>query len=416
MNNNDFINGVNKDAPTNNLNNTPPEPQQPINNVQQPPASNEPPQFNQQPPINNINSEFQNNNPTVQQNINYTSQATTNNEDLLKAFIGKNYEKITTRPFNFAGFFFSTFYMFYRKMFLYSFILFLINLTIINFTNQFIITILFNIVVGFLVNKIYLYYAKNSIDKIVSQNLTKTNDELINICANKGGTSVGAIFLGFLTEFATSFVIFFIMSLIGIGNSVIGNLINPSNWNINFTQKKDTVLIEDVTISGYSCLVSSCTVAIGKDNNFENYTLNTNNDDLFEHLKNYKDYIKVNIYTNNKTIVDYKIFLKSNNEDITNIENENELRTKIGLYHTGTYTDTFTLTEIGNIGFGFQNDKNYTYINYEFTDSQNKKYEMKYIIPDGSSGLNLTKGNKYTVTFEVVEGTFDYEFNIKSVN
>ena len=415
MNNNDFINGVNKDTPTNNLNNTPPEPQQPINNVQQPAAPNETTQFNQQLPINNINSEFQNNNPAMQQNINYTSQTTTNNEDLLKAFIGKNYEKITTRPFNFAGFFFTTFYMFYRKMFLYSIILFLINLAIINFTNQFIITILFNIVVGFLVNKIYLHYAKNSIDKIVSKNLTKTNDELINICANKGGTSVGSIFIGFLTELATSFVIFFIMSLMGIGN-IIGNLINPSNWNINFTQKKDTVLIEDVTISGYSCFVSNCTVAIGKDNNFENYTLNTNNDDLFASLKDYKDYIKVNIYTNNKTIVDYKIFLKSNNEDITNIENENELRTKIGLYHTGTYTDTFTLTEIGNIGFGFQNDKNYTYINYEFTDSQNKKYEMKYIIPDGSSGLNLTKGNKYTVTFEVVEGTFDYEFNIKSVN
>ena len=34
-----------------------------------------------------------------------------------KVFIGKNYEKITKRPFNFAAFFFTSFYLFYRKMF-----------------------------------------------------------------------------------------------------------------------------------------------------------------------------------------------------------------------------------------------------------------------------------------------------------
>ena len=38
---------------------------------------------------------------------------------------------------------------------------------------------------------------------------------------------------------------------------------------------------------------------------------------------------------------------------------------------------------------------------------------MKYRNPDNS--LNLTEGNNYTVTFEVVEGTFDHEFNIKSI-
>ena len=38
-----------------------------------------------------------------QQNINNNSY---NDEDLLKAFIGNNYEKITRSPFNLAGFFF----------------------------------------------------------------------------------------------------------------------------------------------------------------------------------------------------------------------------------------------------------------------------------------------------------------------
>ena len=109
----------------------------------------------------------------------------------------------------------------------------------------------------------------------------------------------------------------------------------------------------------------------------------------------------------------YKIYLKSNNEDISSIKTENELRDKIGLYSIGTHTDTFTLKKIGTPGFGYKDNVPYTYTTYIFVDNQNVEYEMKYINSNGT--LNLTVGNKYTVTFEVTENTFDYEFNIKSV-
>ena len=33
------------------------------------------------------------------------------NDELLREFIGKNYDKISTRQFNIAGFFFTMFYM-----------------------------------------------------------------------------------------------------------------------------------------------------------------------------------------------------------------------------------------------------------------------------------------------------------------
>lgn len=39
---------------------------------------------------------------------------------------------------------------------------------------------------------------------------------------------------------------------------------------------------------------------------------------------------------------------------------------------------------------------------------------MQYINKNGR--LSLVEGNKYTVTFEVSEGTFGYEFTIISVN
>lgn len=142
-----------------------------------------------------------------------------------------------------------------------------------------------------------------------------------------------------------------------------------------------------------------------------------NNEELFKTLGDYKDYIKVNIYYTSKgtekTISNYKIYLKSNNEDISSIKTENELRNKIGLYTLGTHTDTFTLKEIGTLGFGFKGDVSYTYKTYIFVDNNNIEYEMKYI--NSNDDLNLTEGNKYTVNFEVVDGTFDYEFNINSI-
>ena len=93
---------------------------------------------------------------------------------------------------------------------------------------------------------------------------------------------------------------------------------------------------------------------------------------------------------------------------------ENELRDKIGLYSIGIHTDSLTLKNIGTTGFGYANDNSYTYTEYTFVDSKNNEYEMKYINNDDT--LDLTEGQKYHVTFEVSEGTFDYEFTIKSIN
>ena len=69
---------------------------------------------------------------------------------------------------------------------------------------------------------------------------------------------------------------------------------------------------------------------------------------------------------------------------------------------------------IGTTGFGFSDDESYTYIEYTFVDSKNIEYEMKYRNDNGSS--NLTEGRQYSVTFEVIKGTIDYEYPIKYIN
>ena len=278
----------------------------------------------------------------------------------------------------------------------------------------------FNVVVGLLVNKIYLSYAKKKIAVIKTSNSQKSIEELKSICSTKGGTSVGQIFLGLVADLGIALVVLFVMTLIGIGSFIAG-LFNFDNWNITTIKNgsKSGTLVENVYVNGYSCFGSKCSVTIeNSDSNSENYLLGIDNSDLFGKLGDYKDYIKLNIYYsqkgNDKTIVDYKIFLKSSDEDITSVKTENELRDKIGLYSIGIHTDSLTLKKIGTTGFGYANDNSYTYTEYTFVDSKNNEYEMKYINNDDT--LDLTEGQKYHVTFEVSEGTFDYEFTIKSIN
>lgn len=167
-------------------------------------------------------------------------------------------------------------------------------------------------------------------------------------------------------------------------------------------------MVEDVSVQGYSCFNSKCSISIeDKTGNTTNYIL--------ENSKS--DYIKLNIYYAKKgskiTIVDYKIFIRSNNKDISSVSTEDQLRDKIGLYSVVTHTDSFTLTEIGTVGFASQGNQSYAYRNYKFVNEKNTTFQMKYINDNGS--LGLVQGNKYTVTFEVTKSNFGYDFVIKSI-
>ena len=133
-----------------------------------------------------------------------------NNEVLLKKFIGNNYDKITTRMFNIPGFFFTSFYMFYRKMYFYGVVVFLIEFLLSNLLNNVYISLIINILVGIFVNKIYVSFAKNKINKITSDN--KGNEEEINKkCEQIGGVSVAGIFIGLLIDIVISAILTFVL-------------------------------------------------------------------------------------------------------------------------------------------------------------------------------------------------------------
>ena len=185
-------------------------------------------------PNNNYNQNNMNNNyeqPSNQMSYNNYS----NDDELLKEFIGKNYDKITTRKFSFSGLFFSFGYMFYRKMFLYGFVLSVIELIIVNFvpaTISSIITLVIMVLCGLFVNKLYVGYAKKKIEKIKLENRNKDFSSLKTLCMMNGGTSIGKIFLGLLAEIGVALVIGIIVAVVGFKNTA-NNFLNNLFSGIN---------------------------------------------------------------------------------------------------------------------------------------------------------------------------------------
>ena len=248
----------------------------------------------------NVNQQMQSTqSPTSIQNvysmpINNIVNNNLNDEELLKAFIGKNYDKITTKTFNFAGFFFNSLYMFYRKMFLYGIILAIINILILNIIKNNIIIILLDVVIGLFVNKIYLYNANKKIAKIKFENQLKTTEELKNICSSKGGTSGKNIFLGIVSTFGIAFIISLIMTMVGIG-SLFNNIFDSNNGNIipnNIFSKE--ILVKNAEFGGYSCIYNQCKISVIDENdNPIECALTNDNQEFFQMLTNYYDFINI---------------------------------------------------------------------------------------------------------------------------
>lgn len=193
---------------------------------------------NEQPIVQNTNN---NSNIVTNENINMQNNtivsptlATSNNniddEELLKAYIGKNYDKITTRPFNVPAFFLGPLYMYYRKMFLYGFLIFIFMLLLIIFTDRLELNIIGG-VIAFIANKLYIYNAKKKIEKIKIKNQDKDINELKKICEKKGGTSVGKLILGILTQLVVAIIALIITIIVGF-STIINELINLDNWEI----------------------------------------------------------------------------------------------------------------------------------------------------------------------------------------
>lgn len=167
-----------------------------------------------------------------------------NVKELVKAFIGPKYTKISMSPFSFCGAFFNSFYFFFRKMYLQGLVIVVINfvLSILLFNSWAIGLGLYLglfIVIGLLTNSLYLSHANKEVLKIIRNNPKLNQYELQKICIKKGGTN---FLLALLINIVINSISSGLITMI-VGVSAIMGLMGGSQSNVPVNEK---VKLEDL--------------------------------------------------------------------------------------------------------------------------------------------------------------------------
>ena len=199
---------------------------------------------------------------------------------LTKFFVGEKYQKISMSPFSFCGGFFGALYFFFRKMYLYGFVLSIINLiamilTIENVALGLGLTIGEFIVVGLLTNSLYLNFVDNEVKKIVIDNPKMSQHELQSVCIKKGGTN---LLLAILINWGLNIISGLILTLI-FGSTIISSIFDgqkilitdksidinelveyviPTEFVVDKNQNLSNVVYEEVKVKGEKMNIAAC--------------------------------------------------------------------------------------------------------------------------------------------------------------
>ncbi|MBQ8891539.1 MAG: DUF2628 domain-containing protein [Bacilli bacterium] len=284
------------------------------------------------------------------------------NDNSLKKFIGKNYDKISTNWFNIFGFLFTNFYMYYRKMYLYGIFVFIIQIMLFIFLRDYYyITFVINLLVGFLINKVYIIYAKRKVNRIKNKNQDKTIVEINEICESKGGTSFISLFIGILLELIIVLII--VVKFLGLS--------------INKEKVEDkTSYVSDYIPGVFSGILYNSYDVVIKDE-FE-----LTAPDVFDDYS-YEEQFRYQYYTDDGTNFSCCRYSLSLLEDFTS--SENLIRDMSGFYKGRGSID---------IQNKVSNDINWFWFSYDTDLGKNYYYAMN-------------KGNKVYLLNYVIQGDID---------
>jgi len=163
-----------------------------------------------------------------------------NDDELLREYVGDNYEKIIKGKFNLPAFFLSSFYLFYRKRFLYGILFFFIQYVISVYIKIYYLNIVANILLGLFANKLYIYSAKKHIKRIKKKYKNSNVEYIKEMCISKGGTSILKSILGFFAIIVLFFAITIISIIYGLELAFEG--LNKIDFNSIFNV---TIIDED---------------------------------------------------------------------------------------------------------------------------------------------------------------------------
>ncbi len=212
-------------------------------------------------------------------NYNYGSSYISE-EDFRKAYVGNNYDSIKNGKFSIPMFFLGTYYLFYRKMWLYAFlwIIMIIGINVGSFIyddSYFVfIPIILSIIMAFNFNKLYLRIVDKRVDGIKQKNSDKSNQEILEQCRKKGGVSVLAVILSI--TFITIIITF---TLIGLVIDAVSNEMKENKWIKNNNSSELNYTVPKIFESG------------GYNNNaYQTFSYYDTSDSCYINIMNYKNY------------------------------------------------------------------------------------------------------------------------------
>ena len=178
-------------------------------------------------PVNDFNQGVSNTSINdLNQGVSNTTVDNQNNEvdddELVRLFVGEKYDKFYNNKFSVPGFFLTSFYLFYRKMYLYGFLCLI--LTTILSSISVVIGPVISVLVGIFANKIYLAFAKKKVDKIKYNYRQKSPMELKQKVSSSGGTNLLAPILLFLAYILLAVIVVVLTLTLGVGLGIFGVL------------------------------------------------------------------------------------------------------------------------------------------------------------------------------------------------
>ena len=178
---------------------------------------------------------------------------TVHDETLERAFVGKKYDIFKRRKFNVPGFFLSSLYMFYRRMYFSALVVFAVNIAMIVITHNIVPhtapniavdvfhQVLIGIMVGFLVNKYYLWTVARKIMRIRARYPGRKELEMKGICEVLGGVRLKASGLGMLLEIVVVMAMFVVFAVQFVVQSLSGEVVK-----IQSTMEEASTEVEEV--------------------------------------------------------------------------------------------------------------------------------------------------------------------------
>lgn len=353
--------------------------------------------------INDNQNELSNNSKP---NDNY--YGSDNDDSFRKTWMGKLYSKAQKRKFSIPAFFFGGLYFLFRKLYLIGIIILLITITLPTlaivpmFSEKFdiaallssssilsIVSLLLNILYGFLFYPLYKKHIENKLKKY--KNEAQNPSQLIDIASHKGGTSILAVIVSWLGLGLLSGIMFSLL-LAPIMN------FKPQLPNNNSNNLINNEVTEEPNAS-YELF-----------NFYNDYSIEYNSSKWF-----------LNSADNSLVNGNYKLSYIQSLENLSSVGYDLTTENGRSSFFTFLYNqfsaqiDSNTTLELGSSNFSKVNNIYFAYLDLVYATSIERCYFI--LIPEEDTFIELILSNADTViSDEIQEEVYDYISNLKTKN